>query len=83
LDLLTVETVQQQPDALLNELCERFEQRRGVAVSVSTSIGQSDDISTKTFSATEQRRTRLTIALSFSRGLTLRLTCASLCLLLM
>lgn len=37
LDLPTVEhLLQQQPDALLNELCERFEQRRGVIVSVST-----------------------------------------------
>lgn len=36
-DLLTIEQlIKQQPDAILSELCERFEQRRGTGVSVST-----------------------------------------------
>lgn len=36
-DLPMVEQlIRQQPDAMLSELCERFEQRRGIGVSVST-----------------------------------------------
>lgn len=36
-DLLKLkQLIEQQPDALLNELCERFEQRYGIDVSVST-----------------------------------------------